>query len=385
MARSPRSEYLSPDDDAVVFAICRAARSPLVPSQDTSNPTHNARRLNFIKELIQFFTRYFCISVHAQAVLPGELRMVLRTHPGFTRTLDDLEIARRWLCLCPTLRRPKLRSVEPTTEEIVALSADHARIAQIRMHLSDVSWFLRLLQQRITWFCNREDNFKGHFWGDRFRSIVMLQRGFRLLAMANVDLCALNLDSSRPFTSSEFNFALQQLCNKFEAQQVSVPPQATPGLSASFESETIESPTTHPFADDPTPTLRSRCDSQSAAPESPFENTPTPFVLESDHYRCRDTAEYLELLKWIHRASCGDTGCPIPASLSQLLHEMQLTEDVSAALIRNFSVLFSHVAGRPEKMDTFITRSGRRRAWVTPEVRILFRRCEPQFPSPALS
>jgi hypothetical protein len=55
MARSPRSEYLSPDDDAVVFAICRAARSPLVPSQDTSNPANNARRLNFIKELHPIF------------------------------------------------------------------------------------------------------------------------------------------------------------------------------------------------------------------------------------------------------------------------------------------------------------------------------------------
>ena len=386
MARSPRSEYLNPDESAYAFIICRSARTLLVTTCDRSNSTADAHRVDFIENLIRLFARYFCISVHSHAVLPNELRLVLGTHPDVVQTLDDAEVARRWLMLCPTLRSTTPPSSEPAENEIIAMCADSPNIAQIRLRLSDISWFMRLLQQRITLFCNREDKLTGRLWTDRYRSVVLLGNVAKLLAMANVDLGAVCIDPDKPFSISEFTSALLRLHDLQEAEiNVAHPVASTNHSNADTTADAI-CQITNPNVDE--------ADAGQCQPWSRHlaplyfggDNTRTPTPSESFQPGSSDPpatnlepTEYFELLEWIRRSLNGESPHSPPAWLSLLLRDIRLTAEALAAFIRHFDVLFSHVAGGPSKMDAFITKSRRRKAWVTREARAWFQRCRQQF------
>jgi hypothetical protein len=325
-------------------------------------------------------------------VLPSELRLLLRAHPDIAQTLDDIEVARRWLNLCPSLRLPTLRCDEPTHKEIITLAADHARIAEIRIRLSDISWFLRLLQQRITLFCNREDDYTGRFWSDRFRSILLIEQKFYWLAMANVDLSAVYIDPDKPFSVSEFTSALLRLRDLQKAQEKPLSPTDTTIQSTTVNSEDETRRITHPNVSEPDIVERGLYSGHLAPLRIPSDGSPAPtqaapcqFFRTANPPTHENTKEYLELLEWIQRVSKGDSTHPAPAWLSQLLRDIRLTVDALIAFVRNFESFFSHVAGSPAKMDAFLTKSGRRRAWVTPEARMWFRKCELQFPATPLS
>ncbi|MFM7057267.1 MAG: hypothetical protein ACKO2P_10135 [Planctomycetota bacterium] len=366
MARSPRSEYITPADRAIVLAICRKARTPLAPTPDSSDPDFIAHRVHFIEQLIRWFAQFFCVSVHAHAVLPRELRLVLAAHPELVQHLDDTDVARRWLSLCPTLRAPALRSCELTDSEIRTLSEDLPRIAQIRSRLSDISWFLRLLQQRITSFCNREDNATGRFWGDRYRSVLLLDNVFHSLGMANVDISAALLDTDQPFCISKFTSAILRLRDLADTQQ---------RVSQSSDAVDLTAPT----SDHSQQGLHSRHLAPLQQESDHIESGP---VVPAVPFRCSDApaislhpAKYIELLECILLVSRGESSFAVPDWITMLIQDIQLTTDVMTAFVCHFDQLFSQVAGSPARMAAFVTKSGTRRAWVRPAARELFRRC----------
>jgi len=57
-----------------------------------------------------------------------------------------------------------------------------------RDRLSDLSWFIRCLNESISRRANKEDNCKGHFWESRFKSQVLLDKAALVTCMAYVDL-----------------------------------------------------------------------------------------------------------------------------------------------------------------------------------------------------
>ncbi|MFM7832304.1 MAG: hypothetical protein ACKPJD_10960, partial [Planctomycetaceae bacterium] len=134
----------------------------------------------------------------------NEIRLVLQSHPELLTDLDDAQIARRWLSVCPTLRRGRDLSAEPSEEEIRALCKDPCRIVKLRRQLSDISWWMRLLQQRVAQLCNREDNQTGTLWQSRFRSVLLLDAMSHLAAIANVDLAAVSVKMGKPISASAF-------------------------------------------------------------------------------------------------------------------------------------------------------------------------------------
>lgn len=324
----------------------------MAPSPDDSTSPLDTHRVEFIESLIHKFARLFCISVHAHAVLPRELRLVLAAHPSQVQSFDDTEVARRWLSLCPTLRHPKMRSCELTEEEILAFCSDPLHIAEIRSRLSDMSWFLRLLQQRVALFCNQEDNVKGHFWSDRYRSILILDNLFHSLGMANVDLGALQIHPGKPFTASDLISALHQLHAMVEASNRALPAANATGCLEGGSGATTASA-----------------------------------GLCSDNLcvHGQRPAEYLEFVNRVQRAFCGDSPTIMSAGAPAVLLDDWLPGEVLTAFLLNFDLLFSHVAGSPARMAAFVTKSGRRGAWVRPAARELFRRCKLQFPAVLLS
>lgn len=67
-------------------------------------------------------------------------------------------------------------------------------IYRYREKLGDISEFMKLLKQKFALWYNRQNNLKGHFWSDRFKS-VLIENGESLLnCLAYIDLNAVRAD-----------------------------------------------------------------------------------------------------------------------------------------------------------------------------------------------
>ncbi len=130
----------------------------------------------------------FGIDLLGYSFLSNHFHQVLRSRPDIVATWTDEEVARRWLTLCPVARDEKGIPLEPTEEDIAALCRQKKRIRELRRRLSDISWWMRLYNQMIAQWINREDKTEGRLWQGRFKAVRLLDEASILACMAYVDL-----------------------------------------------------------------------------------------------------------------------------------------------------------------------------------------------------
>jgi hypothetical protein len=392
MARTARSFYVAPDKNAVYFIRCRTNRL-LILSPDQAGADAGARRVRYIEDLIRLYARHFAISVHAHAVTRCEIRLVLQSRPELIPALDDAEIARRWLSICPTLRRGGELSAEPSEEEIQALCKDSTRIAQIRRQLSDISWWMRLLQQRVAQFCNRADNKTGRFWQARFRAVLLLDAMSHLAALANVDLAAVRVRMGKPISASTFTsdvYRRKDLQHEIELQRgiVQSDSQGIDSNSAIALTEVLtDTPSDGPVAiASQAQVATTVCgDGRHLAPIFPCSEstcTATQITGWISQFRCSEESvlnmqlsDYHELLERTALGFQPDDPKLSSLNIPAVLSKLRLSPEKWVLLAGEFDELFSHVAGRLAEMDAYMPERGRQRAYVRPAARSLLRPC----------
>jgi hypothetical protein len=98
--------------------------------------------------------------------MSNHLHLVLRSRPDVVQTWDDNEIASRWLRICPKRKDSNGKPLEPTQKEIDLFATSPVAVKRIRSRLSDISWWMRILCQRIAMRANHEDKEVGKFFRD---------------------------------------------------------------------------------------------------------------------------------------------------------------------------------------------------------------------------
>ena len=73
-------------------------------------------------------------------------------------------MARRWWFLFPKRKDAENNPEGPTETELRVLMADSEALEERRRRLSNLSWFMRCLAERIAREANREDKCSGRFW-----------------------------------------------------------------------------------------------------------------------------------------------------------------------------------------------------------------------------
>lgn len=344
MARMAREEVFSPDEIAIVHVMNRVVRRAcLLGIDEFTGKNYEYRRL-WIEELIERFANYFGIDVLVFAILSNHFHSVLRSRPDVVATWDDTEVARRWLMLCPIRKTSNGEPKEPTEAELNGIRNNPQMLQEIRSRLSDISWWMRLMCQRIGIKANREDETTGKFWEARFKAVRLLDEQALLACAAYVDLNPIRAAMAETLEESDFTSVQRR----------------------------IQSQAGCPDADSWLAPLM--IDERAAAMTSPTNPLPN-----SSGYRCSDLGflpislnEYLQLLDWTARQAVTGKRGQTPASVRPILERLSFDESTWCQLVQNFGQLFYNVAGRPQTIDDRRSRVRARRFHLTRAAREIF-------------
>ena len=366
MARIARAEVFSPDEIAIVHVMNRTVRRCFLLGDDPISGKNFDHRKGWMEEQLEHQAAYFAIDLICYALMSNHFHLILRSRPDIVATWDDAEVARRWLMLCPKRKSSKRkqqdsRPKEPTQAEIDAIVNDPVELKELRSRLSDISWWMRLLSQRIGSRANRDDKEIGKFWQSRFRGVRLLDEASILACAAYVDLNPIRAAIAENIEGSMYTSAQQRVLEL----QSKTSSSGQGGRQRSRKG-------------------RLACGLKSIAgalsPVGLTEgNSGIGTCVHDGGRRASDkgflpisTAEYLELLDWTARKIKSGKRRATPKCAAPLFERLGIDERSWIELTRDFGRLFSTVAGKPTVIDS--TRSPKRgqRYNVTAKARKLF-------------
>ena len=344
MARTNREDVISPDESCIVHVISRVVRRCFLLGEDPLTGKNYDHRKDWVEKLLQHQAMFFGIDVLCFSLLSNHMHLVLKSHPDIVTDWSSREVARRWLMLCPKRKLRDGSPAEPKDTEINSIVNDAVKLKQIRSRLSDISWWMRLMCQKIAIRANREDEATGKFWEGRFHAVRILDETGLLACAAYVDLNPIRAALAETLEESDYTSAQRRI-------------------------ESLQSPDT---PDDQRP-------DRFLAPLTIDELRDELGSCSSPSgYRCSDNGflnmtveDYLALLDWTARQPVTGKRGVTPADKPAILERLGLESDVWCELVRDFGTLFSLVAGRPAAIDQARTRGRQARFHTRPRTREL--------------
>ena len=182
-----RKELISLDATPYYHVISRCVRRAFLCGEDSLTGKSYEHRKQWVVTRLSELSSIFAIDIAAYAVLSNHYHLVLRIDQNSANNWSDKELMERWQQL---FSLPVLVSRYERGE---AISKAEIRAVKVilncwRDRLSDISWFMRCLNEHLARRANGEDNCTGRFWEGRFKSQALLDEAAVLTCMSYVDL-----------------------------------------------------------------------------------------------------------------------------------------------------------------------------------------------------
>ena len=183
----PRYRQVSIEDTPYYHCVSRCVRRAFLCGRDSQTGYDFNHRRQWIVDRIKLTCSVFAIDLCAYAIMSNHYHIVVKINAEQVKTWSDEEVARRWTQIFtgPLLVRQYLGNADLTSTELERIAK---LFATWRERLSDLSWFMRCINEPIARMANAEDNCTGSFWEGRFKSQALLDERALLACMAYVDL-----------------------------------------------------------------------------------------------------------------------------------------------------------------------------------------------------
>jgi len=183
----PRKQQVSVEATPYYHCVSRCVRRAFLCGTDSVSGQSYEHRRSWLEERILALPQIFAIQVAAYAVTSNHYHVVLFVDSDQANGWSDMDVVLRW----HQLFKGSVLSQRFVREEILS-EAEQNRlrilIEEWRSRLSNISWFMRVLNEAIAREANAEDACSGRFWEGRFKSQALLNEAALLSCMAYVDL-----------------------------------------------------------------------------------------------------------------------------------------------------------------------------------------------------
>lgn len=215
MPSKRRRQIIDRNRVGAYHCFSRCVRRAFLAGRDGKSRKDYSYRKEWVRKRLEDLASVFLVDVLDHAVMDNHIHTIVRNRPDLAKKLKRREVARRWL----RLSRKQLELREPPTdEEIDELLADKVRMRKLRRRLSDISWFMLMLNEPIALKANIEDDMSGHFWAERFGSVQLKNEEALLACSLYVDLNPIRAGQAESPEDSTFTAACDRLRDWREEQ-----------------------------------------------------------------------------------------------------------------------------------------------------------------------
>ena len=185
----PQARYRLVDTATTPYYHClsRCVRRAFLCGKDRFTGRSFEHRKQWILDRVKHLSSLFAIDVCAYAIMSNHFHLVLYVDVKQANEWTRDEVIDRWMGLYKepaVVKKYKAGELLGTME----LEALELLVQVWRNRLTDLSWYMRCLNEKIARMANVEDGCTGRFWEGRFKSQALLDEAALISCMAYVDL-----------------------------------------------------------------------------------------------------------------------------------------------------------------------------------------------------
>ncbi len=342
----PRHAQVATETTPYYHCVSRCVRRAFLCGWDRLTGRSYEHRKQWIVERLRLLGEVFCIDVCAYAVMANHHHLVLRLNPKEAGSLSDEDVLERWSQLfgLPVLVERYRQGLSVSDVEAEAAGE---RIATYRERLTDLSWFMRCLNEPIARWANAEDGVTGRFWEGRFKSQALLDEAALLTCMSYVDLNPVRAAIAETPEASDYT-SIQDRIRAWAATSGEAP-----------ESHTAEN-------DD------MKQDAGQAASKPALLAFGGPERQDTPDHLPFAFADYLQLVDWAGRAVRDDKRGAIAEDVPPMLMWLGIDPDAYIDRMARHRPGFIRAMGRAERLRQAATELGQRFVKGISEANALF-------------
>lgn len=230
----PRRDQVCISTTPFYHCMSRCVRRAFLYGVDEYTGKDYSHRKQWIVDRIKLLAQVFCIDICAYAVMSNHYHVVLHVNTDKARKLSLAKMLERWAKVFP-------KDALKYQNELATYTADKRSTLRDKFYntLTDISWFMRCLNEYVAKQANKEDELTGRFWDGRYKSQALLDEGAVLTAMAYVDLNPVRAGLADTPERSEFTSIYERIKQYQAANNSNVPSQ--PDDLVPFRDEGAES------------------------------------------------------------------------------------------------------------------------------------------------
>ena len=348
MARQNRRDIFDPNEVGAYSTTQRTVRRAWLCGLDPVSGKSFEHRRTWIQNRLQELAASFAIDCLSFAVMVNHVHVILRNRPDIVAGWSDEEVARRWWQLFP-LRKNKDKTPAVPTESELKLFMSPARSKQLRVRLSDISWWMRALAEPIARRSNFEDKCSGRFWEGRYKCQKLADETAILACSAYVDLNPVRAGVAEAPEDSTYTSVYERVAAaKAEQKEKARAKIRRKRRCRKQTASSNEGQVDYVRRDDWLTPLT--LDERSVAYKGAMPSK-TGKRASDKGFLGMSFELYLKLLDWTGRQirRDGKKGS-IPAELAPILERIGLSGELWCDVVKRFGKIFKRVAGTPESL-----------------------------------